>query len=199
MDNVEGVQQWKSILLEHVGQKKIVVDLGSGKTYPYFDMLDSYLTPHELTFVDINMEASVSLGMGEHRYSRWVKDDASAYLLRCKDQSIDYLWASEFFEHIPPHKQSELHVLIREKAKMYTLTFPTIIHHDFHKDWTHRPVMLPHHQFLLYGKTAWEGMISNDKEAIEMIKERYPHIFQFRPINQVSRARLEKLGDEAYD
>jgi len=199
MDNAEGVQRWKAMLLDHLGHQEIVVDLGSGVTYPYYDMLDDLLTPRCITFCDNRFEFGSTASLGDNKFMNLSKDDAEAFLTGYSDGAIDFLWASEFFEHIPPQEQKKLLKLIKAKAKKYILTFPTTKHHDFHKDWTHRPVMLPHHSFLLYGETAWEGMITNDEEVVKKVRERYPYIYNFYPRKEVSKARLEKLGEEAYD
>jgi len=199
VDNAEGLQQWKAMLLDHLGHQEIVVDLGSGITYPYYDMLDELLTPRCITFVDNRFEKGATASLGDNKFLNFSREDAFTFLKDYEDHAIDFLWASEFFEHIPPSEQIELLEIIRRVAKKYTLTFPTTKHHDFHKDWTHRPVLIPHHSFLLYGDTAWEGMITNDQETINKVKERYPYVYDFYPRKIVSKDRLAKLGEEAYD
>jgi len=193
----EGVQQWKEILIPNQ-QFDSVVDLGCGVTVPYRQMLQKtgYKT---LWCVDnrFSHDSQEFKEIGDHIYA--INQDAFQFLEGFKDQSIDFLWASEFMEHIPPHKQQELFTLIVLKAKKYVLTFPTIKHHDFHKDWTHRPVMIPHISFLLYGDTAWEGMLTNIPEVTDIVMQRYNYKIVFRPRKMTSRARKEKLGEEADD
>lgn len=202
MDNYmgeEGVQHWKEILIPNK-HWDVVVDLGSGITMPYKQMLSSKLSPKTLWFVDDRFEHDENefFEVGENMYA--VNQDAFDFLESFVDGSIDFLWASEFLEHIPPPLQKELVELVKKKARNYIFTFPTIKHHDFHNDWTHRPVMLQHLSFLLYGETAWEGMITNISPIKNRVMELYKNYkFVYKPRKMVSRARLEKLGENAYD
>ena len=196
-NNAEGVQNWKGVLLQKVGHKKLVVDLGSGVTIPYLTMLKLHLSPEYIYFVDIQFNGDSESPL---RGYDCIDTDAIEFLNRFEDGAIPYLWASEFFEHISPDEQVELLELITRKAQTFMISFPTIDHPNFHNDWTHRPVMIPHYRMLLnQSGNAWEGIITNDQETLAFLQANFTVTYDYRPSNRISRARYSKMGREGID
>jgi len=183
----EGIQQWKLPLIECMDKGRTICDLGSGITMPYKEAL-SKREPRRITFVDTRFSNNL-----EFHGMIWSSEDIFVHLRKMIDRGVRYayIWASEIIEHMPPDRQEELFELIKEASVYYMITFPTVEHFNFHNDWTHRPVCIPHERVCVNGKD-WEGVITNMFDAIKYLEDNFETTHVFKPEMIISKKRAEK-------
>jgi len=194
--NCEGVQSQKVELIKFFEEKRKICDIGCGITVPYKSLLLSR-NPKLIDFIDNRFERSWKEGR-----CRYISEDMMEFLSnkiinRSIEKPYHYIWASEILEHLKPEKQKILYTLIVESSEYYIITFPTIEHVNFHNDWGHHPVTIPHYAYRV-DRENWEGLITNMVDIIKFVTKKYPTRYISNPVIMPSRARVKKGLDINY-
>jgi len=183
--NGEGIQVEKIPFIKFIKSGKTILDLGSGIKIPYAGQLIKRL-PKFIYFLDNRFKFNK-----KNKFSEVINENAFTYLNK---KYFDYIWASEFMEHIDPKKQQQLFKQIKNCCRKYIITFPTTNHFNFHNDPDHRPVIIPHTAYKV-NANDWEGIITNVPEIINYIKEFYEVKYYVNPPKVISKKReLAGLG-----
>lgn len=180
--NGEGIQREKVPFFDFIEPNKTILDLASGIKTPYMPFL-TLRSPKFITFLDVRFRSNK-----KGRYYERINTDAFEYL---EDKHFDYIWASEFMEHVDPKKQQELFDKIKKCCKYYIITFPTPYHYNFHNDWSHRPVMIPYYAYKTNYEN-WEGIITNVEGIKNYIIKNHETKYVKVPPNIVSIKRKER-------